>query len=306
MVVACLVDRDVVRVAGPEATAYLQGQLSQDVEALQVGASARSFVLQPTGKVDAWVRVTRVADDGYVVDVDGGNQDAVLNRLRRFLLRTKAEIEPLDWRCLAFRGEGADRAAADSGVDAELRLPAGWPGVEGVDLLGPEVTWPSGASPATVSTDCEAYEGLRIRAGVPAMGAELIEKTIPAEAGPWVIDTSVSFTKGCFTGQELVARIDSRGGNVPRQLRGLLVHGAAAPPAGATLQVDGADVGTVTSSAAPGAAAAGDGGGIPAGPVALAYVRRSVDVPAEGVATWSDGEVAVSVRALPLIAPDGG
>jgi tRNA-modifying protein YgfZ len=302
MVVACLVDRDVIRIAGPEATGYLQGQLSQDVEALQVGASARSFVLQPTGKVDAWVRVTRVADDDYVVDVDGGHQDALLGRLRRFLLRTKAEIQPLDWRCLAFRGDEASRAAAESGVDAELRLPADWPEVEGIDLLGPRVAWRPAASPGTVFTDCEAYEALRISAGVPAMSAELTEKTIPAEAGQWVVDTSVSFTKGCFTGQELVARIDSRGGNVPRQLRGLLVHGAAAPPAGATLQVDGGDVGTLTSSAAPGAAAAGENSALPAGPVALAYVRRSVDVPAEGVVTWPDGEVTVSVRALPLLA----
>jgi tRNA-modifying protein YgfZ len=305
MVVACLVNRDAVRVAGPEATAYLQGQLSQDVEGLQVGASARSFVLQPTGKVDAWVRVTRAADDEYLLDVDGGNQDAVLNRLRRFLLRTKAEIEPLDWRCLAFRGAGADRAAADAEVDAELRLPAGWPGVEGVDLLGPEVAWPAGASSATVSTDCDLYEALRISAGVPVMGAELTDKTIPAEAGQWVIDASVSFTKGCFTGQELVARIDSRGGNVPRQLRGLLVHGAAVPPTGAILRVDGADVGAVTSSIAPGAAAAGGAAGVPTGPVALAYVRRSVGVPVEGVATWSGGDVTVSVRALPLFAPGG-
>jgi tRNA-modifying protein YgfZ len=301
MVVACLVDRDAVRVAGPEATGYLQGQLSQDVEALDVGASTRSFVLQPTGKVDVWVRVTRLADTDYALDVDGGYGDALMNRLRRFLLRTKADVDPLDWRCLALRGDGANRLAGDVGVDAELRLQAGWPGVEGVDLLGPRVNWSPGVSPGSAVTDCAAYEALRIGAGVPVMGAELTEKTIPAEAGAWVIDASVSFTKGCFTGQELVARIDSRGGNVPRQLRGLLVHGAPAPPPGASVRVDGADVGAVTSSVAADTAAAG-GVGIPAGAVALAYVRRSVDVPAEGVATWSDGEVAVSVRALPLFA----
>ena len=74
------------------------------------------------------------------------------------------------------------------------------------------------------------------------MGAELTEDTIPAEAGQWVVDASVSFTKGCFTGQELVARIDSRGGNVPRHLRILDVEGAAPAP-GTELELDGAIVG---------------------------------------------------------------
>ena len=80
------------------------------------------------------------------------------------------------------------------------------------------------------------------------MGAELTEATIPAEAGQWLIEASVSFTKGCYTGQELVARIDSRGGNVPRPLRGLLVDGDPAP-VGASVSRDGKEVGHVTSSA---------------------------------------------------------
>ena len=78
------------------------------------------------------------------------------------------------------------------------------------------------------------------------MGAELTENTIPAEAGQWVIDQSVSFTKGCYTGQELVARIDSRGGNVPRHLRGVVIEGDV-PPVGAAVVVDEAEVGTLTS-----------------------------------------------------------
>ncbi|HEX6568134.1 MAG TPA: hypothetical protein VF015_03185, partial [Acidimicrobiales bacterium] len=212
---AAEVARDVVRVTGPEAVGYLQGQASQDVAALAVGASAWSFVLQPAGKVDAWVRLTRVAGDAVVLDVDGGHGDALLARLRRFLLRTKADVVQLDWRALALRGPGADRAAG--GTTAELRVPAAWPGVEGVDLLGPDVHAPPGVAAASAAS----YASLRIRSGVPAMGAELTGATIPAEAGRWVVDASVSFTKGCFTGQELVARIDSRGGHVPRPLRGL-------------------------------------------------------------------------------------
>jgi tRNA-modifying protein YgfZ len=265
-------------VAGPDAVSYLQGQVSQDVDALTVGHSAWSFVLQPTGKVGAWVRLTRTGDDEVVLDVDGGHGSAVIAQLRRFLLRTKADIDPLVWRVVALRGPGAEAAGAPD-ADAPsvgapsaeggqaLAVPAGWPSVEGVDLLGADAAPPSGVPEASP----DDYASLRIRSGVPRMGAELTEATIPAEAGQWLVDTSVSFTKGCFTGQELVARINSRGGNVPRRLRGLVVPGGEVPAEGAAVVADGREVGTVTSaSSAPGAERA----------VALAYVGRGVTPPA--------------------------
>lgn len=117
------------------------------------------------------------------------------------------------------------------------------------------------------------------------MGAEVTEATIPAELGRWVVDASVSFTKGCYTGQELVARIDSRGGNVPRHLRGLTTDDL--PPApGEAVVVDGKEVGTVTSSAV-----AADGS-----VVGLALVHRSVELPAAARA----GDARIEVRDLPL------
>jgi folate-binding protein YgfZ len=236
-----VVRRDVVDVSGPDAIGYLQGQLSQDVEALAIGQSAWSLLLQPTGKVDAWLRVTRTADDAARLDVDEGAGETVLARLRRFKLRTKAELELSTW-------------APDQPV-----------------------------------SDPEELEARRIEAGVPAMGAEITEATIPAELGQWLIDASVSFTKGCYTGQELVARIDSRGGKGPRPLRGLVVQGDV-PAVGAEVRVGGAPVGTVTSSArSP-----------ELGPIALALLARSVEpgttVEVDGV----DGALTAEVRELPL------
>jgi tRNA-modifying protein YgfZ len=279
--------RDALRVTGPDAIAYLQGQLSQDVDALAVGSSARSFVLQPTGKVDAWVRVTRIAADEAVVDVDGGHGEALAARLRRFLLRTKADVDALDWRALAIRGPGAaDAVPAELGNDA-LAVPAGWPGVDGIDLLGPSVEPP----PGVPEVDASAYESLRIRSGVPRMGAELTAATIPAEAGQWVVDASVSFAKGCFTGQELVARIDSRGGHVRRHLRGLVADAGVRPPVGASVVVEGAEVGNVTSTApAPGAG----------GALALAYVGRAVTPPAAAVVRHDAEALPVTVVDLPM------
>lgn len=286
---ALAVDRDVVRVAGPDAITYLQGQLSQDVAGLAPGDVAWSFVLQPTGKVDAWVRLVRTADDEIVLDVDGGEGEALIGRLRRFLLRTKADVEALDWRTVAVRGPGAEAAAravaAGEGATADLVVPAGWPGIEGYDVIGP-----AAAVPADVpTTSVASFAAARIRAGVPAMGAELTADTIPVEVGQWVIDTSVDFTKGCFTGQELVARIDSRGGNVPRHLRGLVVPGPGPVPApGDAVVVDGADVGRVTSAAAD---PSGDGA------LALALVRRAVTPPADAEV----GGRAATVLELPIV-----
>ncbi|HET7476616.1 MAG TPA: glycine cleavage T C-terminal barrel domain-containing protein [Dermatophilaceae bacterium] len=274
--------RDFLRVAGPDAVKWLQGQLSQDVAALPGGASADSLLLQPQGKVDALLRVTRIGADELVVDVDGGFGEAVLERLRRFKIRVKADIEPLAWRCLALRGPKAVQAA--EGAEGRL-LPADWPGLPGVDVVGEEPAVGEGVRRCGL----EAWQTVRIEAGVPLMGAELTERTIPAEAG--VVARTVSFTKGCYTGQELVARIDSRGGNVPRHLRGVVVHGARVP-AGATVVVGGKEVGRLTS-----VAAAGEGDGA----VALAYVGRDVEPPADAEVRWDGGAAPARVALLPLV-----
>ena len=207
--------RDVLAVRGPDAEEYLQGQLSQDVLGLAVGASADSLLLEPDGKLSALLRVTRTDGQGFVLDVDAGYGDAVVARLRRFLLRAKVELAALDWRCLSLRGTGVDEAAAGLlTVLAERGVLASafeWNGWRGVDLLGPSdvVLGPEGLDlpPGIVACSADAVEACRIVSGVPAMGAELTPKTIPHEAG--VVPRTVSFTKGCFTGQELVARIDS-------------------------------------------------------------------------------------------------
>jgi folate-binding protein YgfZ len=249
----CEVPRDVVRVTGDDASSYLQGQCSQDIEALAVGASAWTFVLQPSGKVDVFGRVTRMAD-GFVLDTDGGYGDALVGRLGRFLLRTKAVIEPLAWRCIAVRNPSPRLVTTMAATIAR----ADWHLEPGFDLLGEQLEPPLGARQIDIGT----YERLRVGAGWPKMGAELTEETIPAEAG--VIREAVSFTKGCYAGQELVARIDSRGGHVPRLLRHVRVARRAA--AGARLEVDGKDAGRLTSVA---------------GDLALAYVSRAVEPPAD-------------------------
>jgi len=242
---AVVVERDVLSVTGPEAARYLQGQLSQDVVAM-VGDSAWSFLLAPTGKVVSWLRVHRIDAENYVLETDPGYGDLILNRLKRFLLRTKATIaEPQRCALVQHRWDSSlVRLGGDGSEGALLATPVG-PLVAGRDELFVDA---SVSDPLVLIADAVAGEAMiryRIAHGIPAMGTELTDDTIPGEAGAWVIDASVSFTKGCYTGQELVARIDSRGNNVPHPIRLLKLEGEAS--VGDDVTVDGAAVGTITS-----------------------------------------------------------
>lgn len=268
-------ERDVLGVSGPDALSYLQGQVSQDVEAVVTGATAWTFVLQPQGKVDAFARVTRDSDSSFVIDVDAGFGDALIARLARFKLRVKCEIEPLDWRCLAVRGPRAGIVGKPDALIAD----ATWPGLAGWDALGEAASVPEGV----IECSAESFETVRVRAGIPRLGRELDEKTIPAESG--LVDRAVSFTKGCYTGQELVARIDSRG-HVNRHLR-RLVADEAFPPGAAVLSAE-KQVGSITSAAT----SALDGR-----TYGLGYVRREVAPPAAVTLEWEGTTSTAEVTA---------
>ena len=232
MAASCWVasDREVVRVSGPDALTYLQGQVSQDLLTMVVGDRRWTFLLQPTGKIDVLARVTRTADDELVFDVDAGYGDELVARLNRFKIRVKVDVERLPWRVLCVVG--------------------------GDDVLGPDPSPPDGV-PEGTPADAEAH---RVAAGWPAMGAEIVPgETIPAETG--ITSLAVDFRKGCYPGQELVERMDSRGAAAPRTLRILEVPAGARP--GDPIVHDGAEVGRLTSVA---------------GTTAIGYVKRGVDV----------------------------
>ena len=289
---AVRVPRDVVVASGPDATTYLQGQLSQDLAGLADGEATWSFVLSPQGKVDAWLRVSRLDDERLVLDADAGVGEALLARLERFKLRTRADLDLVTgWSCVAVRGPRSVDVAVDR-TTATVVAPVAWPGdVVGVDLVGPDPAVPVAVPLAPV----EALDALRIECGVPVVGRELHPDTIPAEAGAWVVEGSVSFTKGCYTGQELVARIDSRGGHVPRPVRAVVVGEGVAPdhlpPVGAEVVAGEQGVGALTSVAwSPRRGAA----------VALAPLARSVEPPAAVEVAWEGTRRPARVVELPV------
>ncbi|HWD52882.1 MAG TPA: glycine cleavage T C-terminal barrel domain-containing protein [Acidimicrobiales bacterium] len=306
-VAAHRLQRDVLSVSGPDATTYLQGQCSQDVAGLEMGGTTDALLLSPQGKLDAFARVTRTGDDEFILDTDPGFGPVVQARLERFRLRVKVEIEPRSWACLAVRGPEAGRTevvSAEVAADPSVwRLPVDWPGFAGFDLMGP-AAGEAGADAWVVDTvvrcGADAFEAARIEAGLPVNGRELTEATIAAEAG--LVERTVSFDKGCFTGQELVARLDSRGSKVARKLAGLVIGGetdaGAPPPVGAAVwTADGEhEVGHLSSVAwSPHFDA----------PVALATLHRRVTPPEAVSVRWElDGTVRqmdAEARTLPLV-----
>ncbi len=277
--------RDLLVASGPDAASYLQGQLSQDVEGLRVGATTRTLLLQPQGKVDAWLRVHRPAPEVFWLDTDPGHGEAAAARLNRFKLRVDVTIEVTTVPVLAVRGARAAHVI-EGLAGGVVALEAGWGGIAGLDLLHPDGALDVDAVAGTLGLPIgppELAEVVRVLQGQPAMGTELDDSTIPAAAG--IVGPSVDFTKGCYVGQELVARVDSRGNNTPTKLHLLRFAASTAPSIGADLHLDDAVVGTVTSAAyVPGR-----------GVVGLGYLKRSVEAP---TTLQVDGS-AVEVSALP-------
>jgi folate-binding protein YgfZ len=295
-----LTRRDSVRVAGRDAPSWLQGQVSQDLDSLCAGSAVWTFVLSPQGKVDSFGRLWRLAEDEYLFDVEAGWGSALAERLRRFRIRVKADLALSE--VLVVEGRGAGTAglppwltADGPAIDGTLSVEVAFPGYEGTDvlLLSDSAVATAARGEETGTGSGEAVEFMRIAAGWPALGAEITEKTIPQELGQQVVDRSVSFTKGCYTGQELVARLDARGSNVPRRLRGVVVPLLAGsdhkPLPGDEIVVADAVVGRLTSVAPT-----------PDGDtdVALGFVKRGVGIPSE--CAVGDRRLRATIRDLPL------
>jgi folate-binding protein YgfZ len=226
--------------------------LSNDMEALDPGGSCEALLLTPKARVIARLTVWRRAHDDFLLLTEPGLAERVRDELLRMRFAAKCEISVEEHASTLFVGGSMPEDAipnADFGVAAWEQL---------------DTTTPPSAQPIPP----EELELLRIRARTPRAGHELDDRVLPAEAG--LEERAISFTKGCYPGQEPVARLHYRG-HANRGLRTLAVEGDDPLPYDAELMLDGKAVGRVTS------AVADPGGGL----AALAYVRREVPADAE-------------------------
>ena len=257
-------DRGFVIVTGTDAFSFLQALVSADLDGVADGDALPSLLLTPQGKLDVAFRLLRVGDAAWL-DCDPGMAAQLATSLNRFKIRVDADVADRSGELgmLSRVGPSADTAVPE-GV---RRVPTAW----GHDLIGAPAALPA----VDHLVDPLAYEACRIEQGIPVQPADIDEATIPQEA--FLERDAVSFTKGCFLGQELVCRIDSRG-HVNRFLRRVHDIEGDWPVRGAEIVTDGKVVGALTS-VAPAA--------LPTG--ALGYVRREVEPPAVVELRWDGG-----------------
>lgn len=246
---------DLVWFGGDDAERFLNDLITREIGDMLVGESRRSLLLQPQGKLDhiLWVYKDH---DRFGLLTDQGRGDALASGLDRYRIRVEVDIVVEDLPVWLVAG------SAD-GIDV------GWPELPRSIVVGDK--------PDVEHMAEQEYRRFRIEAAEPLFGVDVDETTIPQESG--LVQVSVDFDKGCFLGQELVARIESRGGLAPRSIQVLDVAGSVAP--GGTLCLDGAEVATVTSVA---------------GDIALASVKRGV----EPGATLAGDSVEAVVRGQAL------
>jgi folate-binding protein YgfZ len=266
-----LIDRSdwgAIEVTGRDRQSFLHAMLSNEVKALQAGQGCAAAMLDVHGKVQTFATVLAL-DDRVLVITPPGRAAALMETLDRFLFSEKAELRDatgeLDFilaagpesLAMVTRLSGATIptipwhhvVAPLGGVDARAVRGDGETGEAEVWLISPTAhaepprSTLIGAGAKLVGRT--AYESLRIEAGTPGMGLDADDSVLLPEVPSF--ERRVSYTKGCYLGQEVVVRIRDRG-HVNRHLRGLLLDGADVPEAGADVWADGGAVGRVTSA----------------------------------------------------------
>jgi folate-binding protein YgfZ len=261
--------RGKLRLSGSEAAEFLQGQVTNDVEALQPGQGCYAALLSHKGKVQADMRVLR-GPDWIWLDTEPNALPVLLRNVQTYSIGRDVRAEDLSASraILSLLGPAAREALDSAPPEAEHAWVEGEHGLYvstdlGVDVICP--TEDADAVRAALGIEAvseEAAECLRVESGRPRFGLDMNADTIPEEAG--LNDRAVSFTKGCYVGQETVARLHYKG-KPNRRLRGLRLSEPAEQ--GAVLRLGDREVGRVGSATVSPAL----------GPIALAIVRREAE-----------------------------
>jgi folate-binding protein YgfZ len=285
-------DRGKLRVLGAEGAEFLQGQVTNDIEALAPGTGCYAALLDHKGKVRTDMRVLR-GSDWIWLDTEPGFQNLLVRTVEMYGIGrdVKAEDATADHAILSLVGPGARSALDAPPPEAEHSFVEGEHGLYVSTDVGIDVICAAERAPAVrealaiAELPADVAECLRIEAGRPRFGLDFDSGTIPEEAG--LNDRAVSFTKGCYVGQETVARLHYKG-KPNRHLRGLRLSGDAEP--GAELRLGEKTVGILGSVAVSPAH----------GPIALALVRREAELGA--VVEVGAGGTTAEVVDLPFAA----
>lgn len=317
-------DRGTLLVAGADRASWLQGLLTNDITALVAGRGCYAAWLTPQGRMITDMRVLELGDR-MVLDVSAAQAATLAVRLDQLVFAEDARVQNATalFRSMRVIGPAASRtiAAALDALSGQARTPGSeleaWVeyqnavfsfagdelilvrddglGVPGYDIYSAtnDNIRTALAQAGATRVDESITEVLRIEAGRPLFGVDMDTDTIPLEAG--IESRAISFSKGCYVGQEIVVRVVSRGhGRVARKLVGLVCDGARVPRTGEPLFVSGHETGRVTSATLSPALNR---------PIALGYVHRDLAEPGHQVVVGGESGETATVVPLPFVTP---
>ena len=285
-------DRGVLAVTGADRLAWLQGLLTNDVAALPVGGICDAAYLTPQGRMITDMRVVNEADR-TLLDVPASLAESLQKRLDGLLFSEDAHIVDVSAAVAIVDVHGPVAATV---VESEKSIRD-----DVYELPGFSTFVPAAEVGAFVKRVCdrgalettlETLDVVRVEAGRPAFLIDMDEHTIPLEAG--LEHRAISFTKGCYVGQEVIVRVTHRGGGrVAKKLVGLRFPQGELPKAGDSVRVDGREIGRLTSVVRSPILAAG---------IALGYVHRDFVEPGTPVVVHAQaGEITANVVTLPFV-----
>jgi folate-binding protein YgfZ len=307
--------RGLLQFTGPDRLSFLQGMLSNDLRGLKTFDGQYAAILTQQGKVVADVRVL-CAMNSFYLDFWEPLREKILAHLNRYLIADEVEIADRsdEYSILSLQGRQSETLLRTVLGEAELPQRAfghamiqvdgaaicvvatSHSGEPGFDLITPITAVEKIARRLTVAGEplsirwvgAEAQEILRVEAGIPLYGVDFSEDNLLLEVG---LDHAVSFSKGCYLGQEVVERIRSRG-HVNKRLSGLLLEAEERADTGNIIEANGKSVGTITSSVMSPRLNR---------PIALGYVSKEFWSPGTQVTVRSGaGESRATVAALPF------
>jgi folate-binding protein YgfZ len=291
-------ERSVISVSGPDAGEFLQGQITNDAEGLDPGTGCFALLLDRKGHIQADMRVLRLAQDEFQIDTSTTAGAGLLKHLKTYMIGRQVEISMIDRAVISLLGPGSTEVTGLAPGDEMASVEATIAGARCLVVAG-DLGLDIFCEPASNSAVVEqlladravavseaAAEIVRVESGRPRLENELSGAPMPAEAG--LVERAIDFTKGCYVGQEPVARLHYRG-KPNRFLRGLKLEGPAA--AGDPVRLGDRELGRIGTAVVSPAT----------GRIALAILRKEAAPGDEVTVETAGGEVLASVATLPFV-----
>lgn len=295
-------ERAWIEVSGPDAAEYLQGQVTNDTEQVSVGSGLYAALLDRKGHLQADMRLLRLADDRFLIDSEPDAGGALLKHLSMYKIGRQVEVTATTRSLLSLIGPGVFEVIGLAPGDEHAFAEATIAGAECLVVATPDgldvICDPDAHDAVRAQLEADravpvseaAAEVLRVERGRPRFGHDMTGANMPAEAG--IVDRAVSFTKGCYIGQEPVARLHYKG-RPNRHLRGLRAQGTIA--SGDPVRLGERELGQIGTTVLSPAS----------GRIAMAILRKEAETGTTVTVTTAEGEVDAEVVELPFIEGPG-